>query len=193
MKQNNFINAPSFFTLIQNNEPAGKSAIFYEWDEFGNIFPDDPVEKYRIASNQEAVQKIAAYINKEKPVFTAVIFNEPDSTGHNYRWGSKAYYSKLTELDALIAGIEQAVIDAGIYDSTVFILSADHGGSFYGHGANFPKQRSIPFVICGAGIKKGGVITSRAGICDIAPVMAAVLGLPIRDDWNKFLLRELLK
>jgi predicted AlkP superfamily pyrophosphatase or phosphodiesterase len=195
IEQNNSLNVPSVFTLIKNNErtSAGKSVLFYEWDEFENILPDDPAEKYKIASNLESAQKIAEYINKEKPAFTAVIFNELDSIGHNHKWGSAAYYSKLTELDSLIAVIEQSVIDAGIYDSTVFILSADHGGSFSGHGANFPKQRSIPFVICGAGIKKSGVISSRTSICDIAPVMAAILGISIPVEWNRFLLQELFK
>jgi predicted AlkP superfamily pyrophosphatase or phosphodiesterase len=193
MEQNNSLNIPSVFTLIKNSKPAGKAVLFYEWDEFENIFPDDPSEKYKISSDLESARKIAAYINKEKPVFTAVIVNEPDSAGHNFKWGSAAYYSKLTELDSLIAVIEQAVIEAGIYDNTVFILGADHGGSFSGHGAFFPKQRSIPFVIYGKGIKQNSVITERAGICDIAPVMAAVLGLPVPAEWNRFLLQELFK
>jgi arylsulfatase A-like enzyme len=96
-------------------------------------------------------------------------------------------------LDGLIAVIEQAVKDAGIYDSTVFILSADHGGSFRGHGANFPKQRKIPLVMYGPGIKEGFVILSPVSICDIAPTMAALLGMEIPPEWTGCLLQEIFK
>jgi len=192
-EQRNRDDFPSIFTLIKNGGQAKRSVFFYEWGELQKLCPDEIAEKQEIASNLESARKVAAYIFNNKPVFTAVVFNEPDSTGHNSGWGSTAYYAKLTELDGLIAVIEQAVKDSGIYDSTVFILSADHGGSFHGHGANFPKQRKIPVVVYGPGIKEGFFISSLVGICDIAPTMAAILGMEIPSEWTGRLLQEVFK
>lgn len=182
-EDNSLKDNPSLFTVTANaGSGKNKTAFFYEWKELRRICPDGKTEKYIIASDLESAEKAAAYIGENKPFFTAVVFNEPDSVGHNKRWGSSAYYNKLTELDSYIAIIEQAVKDAGIYDSTVFVLSADHGGVFWGHGFNSPKQRRIPLIVYGRGIKKG-VIASPAGICDITPTMATILGLEAPPEW----------
>ena len=38
-------------------------------------------------------------------------------------------------------------------DSTVVILSADHGGAGKSHGPNDPRSRHIPWIACGPGIR----------------------------------------
>jgi arylsulfatase A-like enzyme len=88
--------------------------------------------------------------------------------------------------------IEQGVKDAGIYDTTVFMLSADHGGIGWGHGFNSPQQRRIPLIIYGSGIREGFTIPS-ADICDIAPTMASVLGLQIPSEWTGKSLEEIFR
>jgi len=192
-EQRNREDFPSIFTLVKNNEQTKKPALFYEWNDLREICPDETAEKQEIFSDLESARKVAAYITEKKPVFTAVMFNEPDLTGHAKRWGSAAYYAKLTEMDGLIAVIEQAVKDAGIYDSTVFVLSADHGGSFYGHGGNSSRQRKIPLIIYGSGIKEGFVIYSPVNIYDITPTMAALLGMDIPSEWTGRILYEIFK
>ena len=164
--------------------PEANSVFFYEWHELQNICPEDITEKKTILSDIESAGLVAGYIIENKPVFTAVVFNEPDSVGHNKRWGSAAYYDKLTELDSFIAVLEQAVKDAGIYDNTVFVLSSDHGGSLWGHGFNTRRQRRIPLIIFGSNIKEGYVIPAPGRIYDIAPTMAAILGLEVPVEWT---------
>jgi len=192
-KERNREDFPSIFTLVKNNEQTKKSAFFYEWTEFQKICPNDAVEKQEILSDVKSAKKIAAYITEQKPVFTAIVFNEPDAVGHAKRWGSANYYAKLAEMDALIAIIEQAVKDAGIYDNTVFMLSADHGGSGYGHESNSVKRRKTPLIVFGSGIKEGYAITSPVNIYDIAPTMAALLGMDIPPEWTGRIVYEIFK
>ena len=184
---------PSIFTLVKNNYPEKGSVFFYQWDELQKIPPEQTVEMRTIHSNHESAESIAAYIVENKPFFTAVAFNEPDSTGHSKRWGSKAYYDKLTELDGFIGIIEQAVRDAGVYDDTVFILASDHGGALWGHGFNLSSHRRIPLVIYGRNIREGFTIPSPLSICDIAPTMAAILGLEVPPEWKSRVLTEIFK
>jgi len=99
----------------------------------------------------------------------------------------------MPNLQNWIIFIEQAVKDAGIYDSTVFVLTADHGGSFNSHGINVPKQRNIPMIFYGSGIKEGYIISSRVNIYDITPTMAALLGMEIPPEWTGRLLHEIFK
>jgi predicted AlkP superfamily pyrophosphatase or phosphodiesterase len=184
---------PSIFTLLKNNGQAKKTVFFYEWEELQKIYDFDAVETKEILSNIESTMKIAAYIKEQKPVFTAISFDEPDNTGHTIGWGSKAYYAKHEEMDNLIAAIEQAVKDAGIYDSTVFVFSADHGGAFKGHSGYFPKHYKIPMIFYGSGIKEGFNITSHVNIYDITPTMAALLGMEIPPEWTGRVLYEIFK
>jgi predicted AlkP superfamily pyrophosphatase or phosphodiesterase len=185
-------NFPTIFSALREQRGAGPGMVFfYEWNVLGGICGEGPVEKQTILSDRESALGIAAYIREKKPALTAVVFNEPDSTGHARRWGSAAYHAKLTELDALAAIIEEAVRDAGLYDETVFVLSSDHGGSFWGHGYDLPKQRAIPLIFYGPGIKRGFAIASPVSICDIAPTMAAILGLEAPPQWAGRVLSEI--
>ena len=180
--KNNPGSVPTIFTIV-NEKCKDNSAFFYEWDWLNGIASDEITDKHTIHSNTESAKKIAAYITEKKPVFTAVVFNEPDSVGHNKRWGSDLYYAKLAELDSFLAIIEQAVIDAGIYDDTVFVLSSDHGGALTGHGFNLVSHRRIPLVFYGSIIKEGFEIPAKRSICDIAPTMAVILDLDIPPEW----------
>ena len=184
---------PAIFTLVKNRWGRDASVLFHEWSELQKICPDEIAEKIRIVSDPESAGKIASYIRERKPVFTAVSFNGPDGAGHNKRWGSRAYYDKLAEMDTLISIIERAVIDAGIYDETVFVLSADHGGVLWGHGFNSSRQRKIPLVIYGKAIKEGYEISPRQSISCIAPTMAVILGLELPPEWKGQPLMEVFK
>jgi len=170
-------------SIFQGNLEA-KPVLFFEWKDLYNICPDDTAIKQQISSDYTSAYKIASYILTKKPVFTAIVFGEPDTTGHINGWGSKPYYDKLALLDNFVAIIEQAVKDSGIYDSTVFVFSSDHGGSFKGHGLNTSRHRKIPLVFYGTGIKNGYVIHFSTDIYDIAPSMAAILGLKIPQEWT---------
>jgi predicted AlkP superfamily pyrophosphatase or phosphodiesterase len=183
-------NVPTIFSVVKESfstvqeDLETQPAFFYEWKDLYNICPDETAAKFEIFSDFESAYKIASYIMANKPVFTAIAFDEPDHTGHTKGWGSKAYYEKLTFLDNLVAIIEQAVKDSGIYDSTVFVFSADHGGSFKGHGLNTSKHRKIPLIFYGAGIKKGYIIPFPTDIYDISPSMATILGLQVPQEWT---------
>jgi len=185
IRQRNSRQFPTIFSLVNNDSQEIRSVFFYEWSDLDRICPDDITVKRRILSDLESTENIVSYITSVKPFFTAVVFNEPDSAGHGSGWGSAAYNAKLTELDGYIAAIEQAVIDAGIYDNTVFVLSSDHGGSYRGHGTNNPLHRRIPIIFYGRGIKQGHTISHpESGICNIDPTMALILGLGIPPEWR---------
>ena len=184
------IDFPSIFSVVKKNCDVlqidgsdTKPVFFIEWKDLYNICPDDTAIKHEINSDYASAYKIAAYILSRKPVFTAIVFDEPDITGHMKGWGSKAYYNKLALLDNFVAIIEQAVKDSGIYDSTVFVFSSDHGGSFKGHGLNTSKHRKTPLIIYGTGIKKGYTIPFPVNNCDIAPSIATILGLQVPKEW----------
>jgi arylsulfatase A-like enzyme len=54
--------------------------------------------------------------------------DNPDHVGHADGHDTPAYYVKLTELDGYIGRLVEAAKEAGIWDDTIIIISADHGG-----------------------------------------------------------------
>ncbi|MGC4074039.1 MAG: alkaline phosphatase family protein [Nibricoccus sp.] len=58
-----------------------------------------------------------------------VHYPEVDSLGHSKGWGSKEQFVKIEETDGELAQLFASLERAGIRQSTVVILSADHGGA----------------------------------------------------------------
>jgi len=177
-------NFPSIITIIKDSNEQADIVFFHEWGSLENIYSNDDIKGFRIKSDIESANEIADYIKENKPLLSIIVFNEPDSICHRKGWGSKIYNDTMEMLDNLVGIIKQAVIDAGMYDNTVFVLSSDHGGFVKSHQLNVARNRKIPLVIYGKGIKNGFKIPFSAGIYDIAPTMAAILGLDIPVLWT---------
>ena len=78
----------------------------------------------------------------------------------------------------------QALKDAGIYDNTIIIVTADHGGIGRSHGGQTLMEMEIPFIICGKNVKKGQVITDTMIQYDTAATIAEIFGLKRPQCWR---------
>ena len=95
------------------------------------------------------------------------------------RWGV------LLSIDDLVAGLHQAVEDAGIMDSTFFLYSSDHGyhlGQF-----RIPIEKMLPYetdiriplFIKGPGIAAGTKLDLPVMNIDISPTLLDLAGIPV--------------
>jgi predicted AlkP superfamily pyrophosphatase or phosphodiesterase len=179
---------PTIFAALKGQRPESAIAYFYEWDEIGGYCPDAVLDRKEhiphFATTREAVEAVGEYIKTTKPTLTLIALDEPDHVGHSSGHGSKAYYAALRWLDQLVGIIEEAVKAAGIYEDTVFVLTSDHGGMFFGHGNNTLRDRQIPLILFGSGIKQGHVISRKTNIYDIAPTIAAIFQLVPPPAWK---------
>ena len=91
--------------------------------------------------------------------------------------------AKLNELDTYVARIVQAVKDAGMFDNTIFIITADHGGINKGHGGKTMQEMETPFIICGKNVKKGGEFSESMMQYDVASTIAYIFGLKQPQVW----------
>jgi len=89
------------------------------------------------------------------------------------------YKNALHYEDALISEVLEALKDKNIFDSTLIIITADHGEEFndnkagyWGHGSNFTKyQTSIPLIIHFPGDTSMTTITATTLHIDIVPAI----------------------
>ena len=77
----------------------------------------------------------------------------------------------------------EALKRAGIYDDTIIILTADHGGKEKGHGGKSLLEMEEPFVICGKRVRCGMQITEPMMQYDTAATIAHIFAIPTPFSW----------
>jgi len=127
--------------------------------------------------------KAINYIKKKTPNFLFIHLDEVDHVGHSLGHKTSHFYDAVAQIDQQIGKIIQSTKEAGIYDKTTFIISADHGGIGYGHGGETLDEIEIPFIIFGKGIKKNYLIRNQVYIYDNAATAALLLGLNQPQAW----------
>lgn len=180
---------PTVFSLLREQRPGLELGCIYEWDGIGYLFEREAVDYiHHVAEYKEkphlTAEKAVKYIREKRPNFTWIVFDEPDVTGHKDGHDTPAYYAKLTELDGYIARIVEATREAGIYDNTIFILMADHGGIDKGHGKKSLEELQVPFVVFGKGVKKGHRIENSMMIFDVGATVAWIFGVKQPQVWT---------
>lgn len=82
---------------------------------------------------------------------------DPDATGHATGWGSPTWNTAVQNVDGYLGALFTLVeSDPQLANSTVIILSTDHGGSDFNHAdpTDLLNYR-IPFLVWGAGVAHG--------------------------------------
>lgn len=112
-------------------------------------------------------------------------FGSPDSRGHKYGWMSDSYLKALRNGDTALGLLLEALDQYGIRDSTLIIVTADHGGHDREHPGTMIEDLLIPWVAYGPGIQVGQ-LTNPVSIMDTAPTVAYALELPTQPEWDGF-------
>ncbi|WP_051947222.1 alkaline phosphatase family protein [Muricauda sp. MAR_2010_75] len=175
---------PTIFALFHDQQPDAHVGAIYDWDGFGRLFEKEDVD-FDIDGDHEdnTTQEAVNYIKEHTPKFTFIHLDHVDHAGHGMGHGSPEYYKSVEKADSLIAEIVNATKEAGIFEKTLFIVSADHGGLGFGHGGESLAEMEIPFILFGAGIKKGYQIEETVYQYDNAPTVAYAMGLHTPQAW----------
>lgn len=70
--------------------------------------------------------------HQNEQFFLFVLFNNPDTTGHQSGRDSKQYNDKIIKNDKRTGQIIQKLKDCGVYDHTLVYITADHGFDYNG-------------------------------------------------------------
>ncbi len=97
-----------------------------------------------------------------------------DEAGHEHGADSEEYRAAARHVDRLL----RAGLHALDLTRDTIIVVADHGHTDSGgHGGTEPEVMTVPLVMAGAGIRPGAAIDG-ARLIDVAPTIAALLGVP---------------
>lgn len=175
---------PTIFSLVREQMPEAETACVYEW---GGIKPliDPAAINFCVKEKPENIADATIdYIKSKKPEFMVVIYDDPDHVGHSAGHDTPEYYAKMEELDACLGRIVEAVKEAGIYDDSIFIITADHGGINTSHGGRSLMEMDTPFVIAGKNVKKGGEFKEYMMQYDTAATIAEIFALQTPQVWR---------
>ncbi len=170
------VHQDSLFSLAGEN--GLRSAIVGEevWgDLFGSQATDTFTRSWKDAYNtfdEETLVQALGFLSR-RPAFLLVHFVDTDNAGHDFGGASDEYRRFAGHIDGLIARLH-----AALDDDTVLIVTSDHGQlDKGGHGGWEDVVTRVPFLMSGPPVRPGSYGGARQ--TDIAPTIAALLGLPI--------------
>lgn len=178
------VTVPTVFSLAKK---AGlTTAMFVGKEKFKHLNVPGTVDEFSWPAGKAKVvaASAATYILANKPNVCFIHFPDSDSAGHSHGWGSPEQKQAFADEDDALKTVKDAIEQAGISDSSVVILSADHGGHDKTHGSNSPEDMIIPWIVWGARVKKGFTITAKVTTFDTAATAMWLLHVPIPKDWD---------
>ena len=180
---------PTVFTLMRAQHPEAKIIALAEWDGVKYCLDTLAFDAYRwvgeeAEDNVVTTRAVIDCLTQEQPDLFYVHYDNPDHVGHSIGWGTPEYAAKVEELDGFIGEIIGALKAAGLYDDTVIVITSDHGGIIRGHGKTHFEEMEAPLILRGPGIRKGFEIPDLVMQYDVAPTLAAILGLETPDFWR---------
>ncbi|MBE6650724.1 MAG: hypothetical protein E7613_05370 [Ruminococcaceae bacterium] len=177
---------PSIFKLAYEKYPDAEYAAISDYSTIYRGMIEKSLPVYTATGTvEETKEKTVEYVNKKVPKLLFVQLDKPDAVGHQTGYGptSQDYLDAMNLCDGYIGEIYAAYEEQGVLDSTLFIVSADHGGTINGnHGGNSPEEMNIFIGVAGSSVANGTIVDAE--IRDIAAITAYALGLDIPSTWT---------
>jgi len=140
------------------------------------------------------VDEAVKFIESFKPNFLFIHLPQVDTVGHAKGWGSPEQLEQIGKTDVLVGQVLAALDHAGVRESTVVIISADHGGQGLTHGPDDPRSRYIPWIVSGPTVRKGFDLTQIAALDvrteDTCATACWLLGLALPANFDGTPLRQ---
>lgn len=175
---------PTVYGILREQRPKAKIGIFHDWDGYARLVERgvaDVVEHPK--GPQATADRAVEFLKKERPTLTFIHLDHVDGAGHKHGHGTPEYYAAVGEADRLIGRVFEGLKEAGIAESTVVLVTSDHGGKGKGHGGNTMGEIEIPWIIAGPGVARGKEIPSPVNTFDTAATVTYVLGLTPPECW----------
>jgi len=112
-----------------------------------------------------------------------VHFPSGDLAGHEHGWMSRQQLRAYANDDESFGFILETLRNHGLFQKTLIIVTADHGGHDTTHGTAMLEDTTIPWIISGFGIQPMQ-LTTQVHTADTAATAAFALGLPIPPEWD---------
>ncbi len=164
------------------------------WDWF--FVAEEPGSDQPAPEDHRALSGLERKLEGGSPRLTLANLKEVDRKGHygdpgQYEESIAALDDPLVELWDLVEGLE----DSSMPQNTVFVITSDHGRHrlasdepWRNHGDDEAADREVPLILVGPGVAAGQVVDAPYGLDDVAPTIAALMGIEL--PWARGLVIE---
>ena len=169
---------PSVFRVIRENMPDANLASICSWNPVNVGIIEDEIGVYKDKADDDdaaVTEKVCEYLKDNKPTLLYVHFNQVDMAGHWKGFGGERHLEQIHTSDEYIRKIYEAAKENGMLDSTLFIVTADHGGYGQSHGGWTDEEKYVMFAAAGPGVEKSEI--GEMAVRDVASVILYALGL----------------
>ena len=199
------LTVPTIFHLAK--ERGLSTAMIAAKSKFITFREAGGLDTFVIPENAKAAgigAAVAELLKKQAPNLVFIHFADPDSMGHKHGVKSPEKMQALADCDQALGVIRTAIAAAGIADSSVMILTADHGGHDRTpeeiadrvkrgqepqpgtHGSPHSDDVIIPWIAWGKGVKAGTTVTAPIVQYDTAATALWLLGVPVPENfWGR--------
>ncbi|MBQ6253365.1 MAG: alkaline phosphatase family protein [Bacteroidales bacterium] len=176
---------PSIFRVVRERWPDAPLASFCNWNPINNgIIENNLGVVEGTGDDPEVARLVIDYLGKESPTLLFVQFDSVDGAGHSNGYGTEGHLAALSAVDDLIGQIHRKLEAKGILNKTLFIVTADHGGTPEGsHGGDTEAERYVFLGVSGKTVCNDSLIKD-AEVRDIPSIVAYALGLDCPETWT---------
>lgn len=190
------VTVPTIFSLAKKQGLT--TAMFVSKEKFRHLVHPGSVDTFVYPEDITSIGVASAFseqVAQIKPNLCFIHFGEPDAKGHEFGMYSPEKMKAFADSDTALKMLRDAVAKAGLEDSSVFILTADHGGHDIKdkqgntrgtHGDPTPDDVTIPWIAWGSGVKPRFTITAPVVQYDTAATALWLLGVPLPEHfWGR--------
>jgi predicted AlkP superfamily pyrophosphatase or phosphodiesterase len=179
---------PHFYHRIRQEKPDLKTYSVANWGPVHQILQEGDATYSTSKHTDASVAKKVASLLKSKEVDAMFVqLDEVDGAGHSHDYSveSPKYLEAIENADHYVGRMVSALEKRPSFEKEnwLIILSADHGGSNFGHGKSIPEHMTVFFIASGESAKKGE-ITKEVGVVDVAVTALYHLGIPAKEAWD---------
>lgn len=176
-----FIRRSTVFSIA--SEHGLHTAMLVSKDKLFHIAAPGTVDDYAYIPDGDQAMVQAAVERIEQGFGVLFIhLRASDSAGHRHGWMSASYLEAVAVSDTDVGVLLDALRISELEETTLVILSADHGGSGTNHGSGSAEDRTIPRIVAGPGVVAGVELDGDVRVMDTAATALWALGLPLPDD-----------
>ena len=183
---------PTIFKLVRNAHPDAEIGSFCNWNPINTGIVEGSANITMDTGYDDVLtDKICTYITEKKPELLFIQYDSIDHEGHSSGYGSEEYYEQLETMDGYVGKVYDAIKDAGMLDTTLLIITADHGGINDTHGGASDQEMNIFFGAVGKSINKTGDLE----LCgrDLAAIVCYALDVPGNENWDSFIPQNMFR
>jgi len=152
-------------------------------DKLRQLAEPETTDVFEVRYDEKSIGDVAVEEISKDFGLMFVHFPNADKIGHKYGWMNYGYLQILTHGDEALGDILLALDENGLRETTLIIVTADHGGHGEEHIGIYIEDFRIPWIVNGLGIVRGE-LNIPIQTMDTAATAAYALNLPLQAEWE---------